>query len=218
MIAHREGLGDTLAEGVRRASQRIGQGSEGFALQVKGMEFAAWMPERMRGIAITFATSNRGACHKRAPIGMELMEAIPMEGIEGRAALVAEIQNKVNAIFTLVACRFAEFTLPLGQFVELLSAAAGTETTEERFMRLGEAIWNLERLYNLAAGLDGGEDRLPDICFERPEDLPAEAKPLTRQDFARLLTDYYLVRGWDSQGRPTGQRLTELGLVPEPGG
>jgi len=212
LIAHRQGLGDTLAEGVRRASQAIGHGAEAFALQVKGMEFAAWMPERMRGIAVTFATSNRGACHKRAPIGMELVDVIPMDENEGRAALVASIQDKVNAIFCLIACRFAEFALPLGQFVALLNAAAGLDYTEERFMRLGEAIWNLERLYNLAAGIDGREDRLPDICFERPADFPADAKPLTRQDFALLLRDYYAARGWDEQGRPTSERLALLGL------
>jgi aldehyde:ferredoxin oxidoreductase len=212
MIAHREGLGDTLAEGVRRASRAIGQGSESFALQVKGMEFAAWMPERMRGIAVTFATSNRGACHKRAPIGMELMDVIPMDGIEGRAALVAEIQNKVNAIFCLIACRFAEFALPMEQFVALLNTASGLNYTEEQFMRLGESIWNLERLYNLAAGIDGSEDRLPDICFEVPKDFPEDARPLNREDFATLLHDYYTARGWDEQGRPTPERLSELGL------
>jgi aldehyde:ferredoxin oxidoreductase len=212
MVARRRGLGDTLAEGVRRASLAIGKGSQDFALQVKGMEFAAWMPERMRGIAVTFATSNRGACHKRAPIGMELMDVIPMDGLEGRAALVAEIQNKVNAIFTLVACRFAEFTLPLAQFVSLLNSASGMEYTEERFMQLGEAIWNLERLYNLAAGLDGSEDRLPDICFQVPADFPEDAKPLTREDFSTLLEDYYVARGWDGKGRPTPERLAGLGL------
>jgi len=214
MIGHREGLGDTLAEGTRRASQAIGQGSQAFALQVKGMEFAAWMPERMRGIAVTFATSNRGACHKRAPIGMELMDVIPMDGIEGRAALVADIQDKVNAIFTLVACRFAEFVLPLEQFVVLLNAATGMDYTEERFMQLGEAIWNMERLYNMAAGIEGSEDRLPDICFEVPEDFPEDSKPLTREDFATLLRDYYAARGWDEQGRPTPERLAALGLHP----
>jgi len=152
MIGRREGLGDILADGVRRASQQIGHESERFALQVKGMEFAAWMPERMRGIATTFATSNRGACHKRAPIGLEIMEFIPMDAIDGRAAMVAEIQDKVNAIFTLVACRFAEFTLPVEHFVNLVNAAAGFDYTEERFLRLGETIWNLERIYNMAAG------------------------------------------------------------------
>jgi len=212
MIAHREGLGDTLAEGSRRASQIIGQGTDAFALQSKGMEFAAWMPERMRGIAVTFATSNRGACHKRAPIGMELMDVIPMDGIEGRAALVAEIQNKVNALFCLVACRFAEFIVPMEQFLALLNTASGLSCTEERFMRLGEGIWNLERLYNLAAGIDGSEDRLPDICFEVPEDFPEDAKPLTREDFATLLRDYYAARGWDEQGHPTSERLAALGL------
>lgn len=212
MIAHRQGLGDTLAEGVRRAAQRLGGNSEAFALQVKGMEFAAWMPERMRGIAVTFATSNRGACHKRAPIGMELMEIIPMDSIDGRAALVANIQNHVNAIFTLVACRFAEFVLPVEQFVNLLNTATGMEISTERFLQLGEAIWNMERLYNLASGIDGSEDRLPDICFEVPEDFPADAKPLTREDFATLMRDYYAVRGWDDQGRPSPERLAALGL------
>lgn len=212
MIAHRKGLGDTLAKGVRRASQVVGQGAEAFALQVKGMEFAAWMPERMRGIAVTFATSNRGACHKRAPIGMELMDVIPMDGLKGRAALVAEIQNKVNALFTLVACRFAEFVLPLEQFVTLLNTATGMDYTDEHLMQLGEAIWNMERLYNMAAGIKGTEDRLPDICFEVPEDLPEDARPLTREDFATLLRDYYAARGWNEQGHPTPERLAALGL------
>lgn len=212
LIAHREGLGDMLAEGVRRASAHIGKGSEAFALQVKGMEFAAWMPERMRGIAVTFATSNRGACHKRAPIGMELMDVIPMDSIDGRAALVAGIQNTVNAIFTLVACRFAEFVLPVQQFVDLLNTATGMAYTEEQFLSLGEAIWNMERLYNMEAGLDGSEDRLPEICFEVPDDFPAGAKPLTREDFSTLLADYYATRGWDEQGRPTPERLAALGL------
>jgi len=212
LIARREGLGDILAEGVRRAAQQLGHDAESFALQVKGMEFAAWMPERMRGIAVTFSTSNRGACHKRAPIGAELMNFIPMDGIEGRAALVAGIQNKVNAIFTLISCRFLEFCLPTQGFVDLLNAASGLEFTEESFLRLGEAIWNLERLYNLAAGISGAEDRLPDICFQAPPDLPKEAKPLTREDFATLLRDYYATRGWDAEGRPTPERLQQLGL------
>lgn len=215
MIGRREGLGDVLAEGTRRAAETIGQGAESFALQVKGMEFAAWMPERMRGIAVTFATSNRGACHKRAPIGAELMDVIPMDQVEGRAAIVAEIQDKVNALFTLVACRFAEFVQPLEQTVALLNGASGMDYDEERFMRLGERLWNLERLYNLAAGIQGSEDRLPDICYEVPEGFPEDARPLTREDFNTLLTDYYAVRGWDEQGHPTRKRLAELGLAGE---
>jgi len=213
MIAHREGLGDVLAEGVGRAAQILGGGSEAFALQVKGMEFAAWMPERMRGIATTFATSNRGACHKRAPIGAEIMGFLPAEQVEGKAAIVAEIQNRVNALFTLVSCRFAEFFLPTPLFLGLLNAATGMDYEEAAFVRLGETIWNLERLYNLEAGLDARQDRLPDICFQAPEDLPPDARPLTREDFAALMRDYYEVRGWDAQGRPSPERLAQLGIL-----
>jgi aldehyde:ferredoxin oxidoreductase len=135
-----------------------------------------------------------------------------MDGLEGRAALVAEIQDKVNALFCLIACRFAEFTLPMEQFLALLNTASGLSYTEEQFMRLGEGIWNLERMYNLEAGVDGSEDRLPDICFEVPGDFPEDAKPLTREDFARLLRDYYEARGWDERGQPTPERLAALGL------
>ena len=213
MIAHREGLGDLLADGVRAAAQKIGRGTEAFALQVKGMEFAAWMPERMRGIATTFATANRGACHKRAPIGAELMGFLPMEQVEGKAAIVAEIQNRVNALFTLVACRFAEMGMPITVFLNLLKGATGMERTEEEFVQLGETIWNMERLYNLGAGIDGSNDRLPDICFERPEIFPEDATNLTRDEFAQLLSDYYEVRGWDARGVPTPERLSLLGIV-----
>ncbi len=212
MIAHRQGIGEVLAEGTRRASQVWGRGSEKFALQVKGTEFAAWMPERMRGIALTFATSNRGACHKRAPIGLEISGQIPMDQIEGRAALVKDIQDKVNAIFTLVSCRFAEFAVPLEQFVDLLNAAAGTDWTAERFLWMGERLWNMERLYNLAAGISGEEDRLPERCFEVPADFPADQKPLTREDFNALLQDYYRLRGWNEHGVPTAERLKMLEL------
>jgi len=213
MIARREGLGDILAEGTRIAAQKIGRGSERFALNVKGMEFAAWMPQRMFGIASTFATSNRGACHKRAPIGPELAGFVPMDQMEGRAALVAEIQNNVNALFTLVGCSFANMGMPNSVFLELLKAASGIEMNETEYIRLGEAIWNLERLYNMDAGINGSEDKLPDICYEKPEDFPENIKNLTREDFALMLNEYYAVRGWDAQGRPTVERLTALGLA-----
>jgi aldehyde:ferredoxin oxidoreductase len=212
MIATREGLGDLLAEGVKRASEKLGQGTDKFALQVKGMEFAAWMPERMRGVATTFATSNRGACHKRAPIGLELMEFIPIDSVDGRAAIVADIQNRVNSTFTLVACRFADFVLKSQNFADLLNAASGMSYSAEEFDVLGEKIWNMERMYNMAAGIDPSQDALPEICFKIPLDFPEGYKPLTREDFEYLIRDYYTVRGWDENGYPTSEKLEALGL------
>ncbi|HHY94284.1 MAG TPA: aldehyde ferredoxin oxidoreductase family protein [Firmicutes bacterium] len=209
MMARREAIGAVLAEGTRRAAAILGHGSEAFAMNVKGMEFAAWMPQRMRGIALTFATSNRGACHKRAIIGDELMGRIPMESTEGKAKLIAEIQDKVNALFTLVGCRFAEFSVPFEDFVHLLNLAAGTSYDSAALMRVGERIWNLERAFNMAAGWDASLDSLPDRCFEP---LPTGEKPLTREEVALMVSEYYRIRGWDEQGRPTREKLASLGL------
>ncbi|MTI94614.1 MAG: aldehyde ferredoxin oxidoreductase [Firmicutes bacterium] len=211
LMARREGVGDMLADGTRLMAQRIGQGSADFAMNSKGMEFAAWMPQRMAGIALTFATSNRGACHKRGPIGMELMGEIPMESTEGKAKVVREIQDIVNALFTLVSCRFADFELPHTLFVELLNAATGMNKDLEEFRLIGERIWNLERMYNLASGLTGDQDMLPERCFE-PIEVEGEEKALDRQAFINMLQEYYQVRGWDTDGVPTAETCERLGV------
>lgn len=65
----------------------------------------------------------------------------------------------------------------------------------------------------MAAGIDGSEDRLPDICFQRPEVFPEDAKHLTREDFNQLIKDYYEFRGWNEQGQPTPEKLVELGIT-----
>lgn len=215
MIAHRKGYGDILADGTKRASAVIGADSKDFAMNVKGLEFAAWMPQRMTGIALTFATSNRGACHKRAPIGAELMGELPMESIENKAAIVKEIQDRVNAVFTLVSCRFAEFELGLDTYAGLVNAATGMNKTPAEMMEIGERIWNLERLFNLGSGLSGADDILPQRCFE-PIDVKGEKKGLKREDFEQMLKEYYQIRGWDAKGVPTAEKLQFLGIEAEP--
>lgn len=211
LMARREGFGDMLADGTRVMAEKVGQGSAAFAMNVKGMEFAAWMPQRMAGIALTFATSNRGACHKRAPIGQELMGELPMESTAGKAAIVAAIQNRVNALFTLVSCRFADFELAPEMFLQLLNAATGMDKDLAEFDLIGERIWNLERMFNLAAGIGGEMDSLPQRCFE-PIEVDGEEKSLDREAFAGMVKEYYHVRGWDGQGVPTAKTLRRLGV------
>lgn len=213
LIAKREGVGDLLADGTRIASQQLGGGSERFAMNVKGMEFAAWMPQRMMGVALTFAVSNRGACHKRGPMGAELSGALPMESTEGKAAIVREIQDQVNALFTLVGCRFADFEVPVQLFVDLLNAATGIDMNLEQFRLMGERIWNLERLYNLASGMTAADDTLPARCFE-PIAVKGEMKQLDEAAFRTMVTEYYQIRGWDDQGVPTPETLRRLGVAP----
>lgn len=210
-IGKREGIGKLLAEGTKRTATKLGRSSEGFAMNVKGLEFAAWMPQRMRGIALTFATSNRGACHKRAPIGPELMGKIPMDKVEGKAEVVKNIQDTVNAIFTLVGCRFSEFELPLEIFVKLLNKASGLNYGVKEFVKVGEKIWNMERLFNLGAGLTKKDDQLPARCFE-PLPLKKGETRMKREDFEYMLKDYYKLRGWNENGVPTKAKLKLLGI------
>ncbi|MCG2770413.1 MAG: aldehyde ferredoxin oxidoreductase family protein [Anaerolineae bacterium] len=214
MIGRREGLGNILAEGTKRASKKLVKGSEVYALNSKGMEFAAWMPERMRGIALSFATSNRGACHKRAIIGDEMFR-LPMDSVEEKPLLTKEIQDKVNAMFTLVSCRFAEMGIPLEHFSNMLSSATGISRDPDWLMRLGDKLWNMERVYNMKSGLAAEDDWLPERCFEPLEGLPEDAIPFSREILRDMIQEYYQVRGWDKSGTPTVEKLESLGIDPD---
>jgi aldehyde:ferredoxin oxidoreductase len=212
-IGEREGIGDLLALGPKRAAEESG-GEAGRAMQIKNSGFAAWMPRRMKGTGLAFATSNRGACHKRAPIGAEITGQIDMDAYQGKAALVKEIQDRVNAIFTLISCRFHEFVTPPDSYPRLLSAATGREISLEEFLTVGERIWNLERLFNIGAGLGRGDDRLPERCFQPIQGEASEGAVMDREQFEAMLDEYYRLRGWDERGIPTEKKLEELG-IPE---
>ncbi|MFQ5610569.1 MAG: aldehyde ferredoxin oxidoreductase family protein [Anaerolineae bacterium] len=211
-IAHRDGLGHILAEGPARAAVEIGGDALDFAMQIKNSGYAAWMPRPMKGTGLSFATANRGACHKRAPIGAEIMGFVDGASTENKAAMVKEIQDKVNAYFTLVSCRFAEFVLPPEICVQLLAGATGLALSEAEFMQLGERIWNLERIFNVAEGFSRKDDQFPAREFEPVAGEDADAPQLTRAEADSMLDEYYALRGWDNEGVPTAARLAELGL------
>jgi aldehyde:ferredoxin oxidoreductase len=209
-IGERRGIGDLLARGPRRAARELG--GLGAAMQIKNSGFAAWMPRRMKGTALAFATSNRGACHKRAPIGAEITGQIDMDAYAGKAALVKGIQDRVNAIFTLVSCRFHEFVTPPELYPRLVEAATGRSLDLQEFDRLGERIWNLERLYNLGAGYSRADDSLPERCYEPIQGPASEGAVIDRAKFDAMLEEYYTVRGWDRDGVPTAGKLRDLGI------
>jgi aldehyde:ferredoxin oxidoreductase len=213
MIGEREGIGDLLAEGPERAAKEIGGGSEAFAMQVKNSGFAAWMPRRMIGTGLAFATSNRGACHKRAPIGAEVTGQVDMLSFENKAAMVKKNQDVVNAIFTLISCRFHEFITPHEYYPAFIKAASGIDMTLEEFYLLGERIWNLEKLFNLKSGLGRENDTLPERCFTDPVKGDASESSVIDYDrWQEMLTEYYELRGWDYNGIPKEEKLKELGI------
>jgi aldehyde:ferredoxin oxidoreductase len=112
---------------------------------------------------------------------------------------------------SLVLCRFTSFAFEAAQYAKLLTAATGTKFTDEDFMKIGERIYNLERLYNLREGFSSGDDTLPKRLLEEPM-LNGPSKARVNM-LLRMLPSYYALRGWDSEGVPTEEKLRELGLT-----
>jgi len=212
-ICTREGIGDLLAKGPRGAALELGGDALRTAMQVKNAGFAAWMPRRMKGTGLAYATSNRGACHKRAPIGAEIAGALDMDSYQGKAAAVIETQNTVNAIFTLISCRFHEFATDHAIYPGFVAAATGRATSWDEMTALGERIWNLEKLFNLKAGLTRADDDLPGRCYEPVLGATSQSALMERAKFEAMLDEYYSLRGWDSAGVPRKWKLDELGIA-----
>ncbi len=182
-------------------------------MQVKNSGFAAWMPRRMVGTGLAFATSNRGACHKRAPIGAEITGQVDMLSFDDKARLVKKGQDVVNAIFTLISCRFHEFMTPHDVYPEYIKAASGIDMDLDGFYSLGERIWNLEKMFNLGAGFGREHDILPARCYQDPvKGDVSEASVLDYDKWQDMLTEYYTLRGWDYDGVPEKSKLDALGL------
>jgi aldehyde:ferredoxin oxidoreductase len=219
-IAYRRGVGGLLGEGVRAAAQEIGGGSERFAIHVKGLELPAWDPRGVPGMALAYMTADRGGCHQRAfPIlyeaGGDTWRGRSYErlGLEGKAQMLAEVQNRLAGLDTLISCDFARYAIKDQTYLDLLAHATGRRLSVDEIYQVGERIWNLTRLFNLKAGMSREDEDLPRRLKEEPvPDGPAAGHTLTDADLNRLLDDYYAVRGWDEQGVPTPEKLEALGI------
>ena len=215
LIARREGLGDILAEGSRKAAEMIGNGAEEFAMQVKWMELAGYDPRGAKGMALGYATSPRGACHERGYLVREVVAAPPpvdQYAYEEKGEMVKEAQDEVAVKDSLGFCVLSSAATSLDDLAEMLSAAREAERTADDLRKAGERICNLERLFNLREGFTRADDTLPKR-FLKDAILGADRKSHT-VDLDRLLTDYYAARGWDEEGRPLPETLRRLELEP----
>jgi len=210
-IAFARGLGSELGEGARAFASR--HGAPELAMHVKGLELPAYDPRGAQGHALGYATSNRGGCHLRAyMIGPEILGVpvrVDRDLTEGKPQLVILFQNLSAAVDSLVLCRFTTFAWSVDDYADLLSAATGKPIDGETLLTIGERIWNLERLFNLREGFTAKDDRLPSR-FSSP--LPDGS---SRQRIVRLedmLSEYYRLRHWDQEGRPTKKLLKSLNI------
>ena len=218
-IALREGrLGNLLAEGVKRASETIGNGSAYFAMHNKGLTFAGHSARGMPGFALGYASGPRGGSHHDGRPTGERTGLVPRETIEGKGEYTARI-NHLN-IFTdsLIVCHLTESIWgPLDvtdSAVKCLNAATGMNMTREEARTAAERIWNLIRAFAVREGYRREHDQLPPRFLEEPiKSGPSSGMAITRQMLDDLLDQYYAFRGWDkTTGIPTRERLLHLGL------
>ncbi len=205
-IARREGVGDLLAEGTRIAAEELGGEAHYFAIQVGGMELSGVNPKGCASMGLSLATADFASHTRFWSATAEMQGALTVDAVP---RFVKEGQDEVAARNSLIVCDF----LPFGfdRLSPLLSALTGMRVPPEELLRAGERMENLHRLINLARGRK--EDTLPERFFSEPHEAGLFAgRRFSRADFQRWLQEYYSVRGWDEQGRPTPEKLAQLGL------
>lgn len=182
-------------------------------MHVKGLEIPGYDPRGTFGMGLAYATSDRGGCHQRAwTVKAELYDPeLDRFSFEKKAKIVKDVQDERAAFFSLVLCDFA----PISEenCVDMLNLATGSDHTVENYLKCGERIWNLIRLFNLREGLNPADDKLPSRFFKDSFTKgPAKGVLLDEEGFQKSLKEYYSLRGWDKKGIPTSEKLKELGL------
>jgi aldehyde:ferredoxin oxidoreductase len=209
-IARREGVGRFLGEGSYHYARLKGRPE--VSMQVKGLELPGYDPRGALGLALSYATSNRGGCHLRAyMIGPEIFgkpKLIDRLSFNGKAGIVPVFQNFLAAVDSLPICKFTSFGVGEEELAHILTALTGEDYRTEDLMRMGERVWNLERLFNIQAGFTKKDDWLPERFFTDSED--GKGKALDRIAFEKCLAEYYRFRGWSLKGIPSTEKLKDL--------
>ena len=210
---YREGFGTELAEGSKRMTAKYGRPE--FFMGVRGQEFAAYEARAIQGMGLGYATSNRGACHLKAyTVAAEIL-GLPRQmdprATEGKAEITKLFQDATSTVDATGLCQFLTFGVGLEEILPQLSAATGVPYGLEGLLKIGERIWNLERLWNERAGFTGKDDTLPKRILEEP--LPSGPAKGEVNKLGEMLPEYYRLRGWDADGRITQEKLKELGLA-----
>ena len=220
-IAHRETeFADHLAGGPAHLEAEFD--AEENSLAVKGQTMAAYDPRCMKGMAIGYATSNRGACHLRgytpAAEILGIPEQVDPHEPEGKGELCATFQDMHAISDSFDICKFNAFAEGIEEYVLQYNGMTGRSVSEEQLLEAGERIYNLERYYNNLAGFDGADDDLPGRFVEGHEDaIPAQGGSEGQlAELDQLKAEYYEVRGW-VDGVVPDEKLDDLGIEVGPG-
>jgi aldehyde:ferredoxin oxidoreductase len=212
MTASGTGFGKEIGQGSKRLTAKYGHPE--LSMSVKGQEFPAYDARGIQGMGLTYATSNRGACHLRSyTVASEVM-GIPVKTdplvAEGKPELVMAFQDATAAFDSAGVCVFTTFAWGLADLQPQVAAACGEEFTLENMALIGERVWNMERDFNNRAGFTAADDNLPPRLLNEPAKT-GPAKGLVSK-LPEMLPKYYAVRGWNNDGTLTAATRTKLGL------
>lgn len=207
-IARRQGVGDWLAEGSKRASEKLGKGSDYFAIQTAGMELSGVNIKGCASMGLALATGDFASHTRFWPATAEMKGLL---NFESTPAFVAKGQDEVNTRNSLIVCDFLPFDLD--RLAPLYEALTGIKLDEPQMRQIGEKISNLTRMYNLKNGRTAKDDTLPQRFFKEKH-LSGLFKDqfMSEEKFRQWLQIYYSCRGWDEDGVPSAKKLGELGL------
>ncbi len=207
-----EGFGAEIGLGSKLLCEKYGHGE--LSMSVKGQEFPAYDSRGIQGMGLTYATSNRGACHLRSYTVASEVLGIPEKTDplvhEGKAGLVKAFQDATAVFDSAGICIFTSFAWSLEDVAPQIDAACEGDWSVETLLEVGERIWNLERNFNNAAGFTAADDKLPERLLKDAAKT-GPAKGLTSQ-LDIMLPEYYQLRGWTAEGVPTNETLGRLGL------
>lgn len=231
LISMREGIGDILAEGVKIASEKLGKGSEEFAIHGKGLEAPAHDARSGKALAVAYGTANRGMCHIHPLEGMAYDSGKFDFGLvkyglsdpntvhrwdeKGKGKSVKILQDGLIMPDILCICKFFLYGgLNLDNYADMLSALTGWEIDGWELLKVGERVTNLQRLFNMREGFGRNDDLIPERVRKIPSfGIYKDEQRCAIKDYEGMLNEYYEARGWDLiTGKPSKDKLRELGL------
>jgi len=210
-IVKSEGVGELLCKGVKAIAKEF-PGSEDFAMHVKGLEMPGYLPRAAKGIGLSYAISERGACHLRgSPLSEVLGGADPLT-TEGKAALFKSTQLDTAVINSAMLCYFVKFGITLKEVFQMVNPCTGFDYKNPKELeKVGERITTLARLFNVREGFDVKNDILPKRCLSEP--VPSGYAKGQVVQLEKLRAEYYQLMGWDENGIPTEKTLENLQLM-----
>jgi len=225
LIAKRQGFGKLLAEGSARLAQRIGKGAEGFAMQVKGVDFGHHEPRMAAGLGLGYMINPHGADHccnviddgyatdyglaAIRPLGF--LTTIPADEIGPRKVALFKFEHLKQVIIDcLLMCHLTVVSISFEKFAEITAAVTGWDTSATEQLRLAERVLTMARLFNIRQGLTAADDKLPLRFFQPKTDGPLAHHSLDPDKMEKAKKYYYTLMGWDENGIPLPEKVEEL--------